>query len=392
MDKKFAFDNIALKHIRKLVLEIGPRPAGSLNETKAIYYAKEVMSDLGYKTNIVSFPFSPPKIIHVISLIIGTLLIFAGLYFNKFPFVSIWMPFIVVLLLEIDKKISAKYPKTGISQYLITEEPEEYHGPNLLICAHLDSARIIGYKNESLRWIYNHTLPIIQRVSFLITFSSIIVLAGMNFPIWYRYLIIAISLTVGCWIILSESVIKILNSEIYSPGANDNASGVGVLLALAEYYKTISQTKICPKFLLTGAEETGMHGSQYFVNKLNNTSSMVVINLDMVGTGKNLYYVKNEGLIFQQSTDKSINRLLESVATNIKPIAFTVRSGDYAPFVKKGIAAVSLQMGGSKDGELAYHSQFDTVELIDPVALELTGKTVVGLNERLLIQKSKKER
>ena len=47
------------------------------------------------------------------------------------------------------------------------------------------------------------------------------------------------------------------------PGANDNASGVAMLLSLAKHFKTITPkySMLCIAF---GAEELGLLGSSYF--------------------------------------------------------------------------------------------------------------------------------
>jgi hypothetical protein len=70
-------------------------------------------------------------------------------------------------------------------------------------------------------------------------------------------------------------------------GAGDNASGVGVLLEVAEVlanYKTLGNIK----FVAFGAEERGLIGSVYYANQMTekeilNTAAM--INLDSVGVG-----------------------------------------------------------------------------------------------------------
>ncbi len=69
------------------------------------------------------------------------------------------------------------------------------------------------------------------------------------------------------------------------PGADDNASGVAVLLEVARYIKTADLNKHNYVFVAFGAEEKGLVGSKAFVDdticKLNNVIAM--FNLDMVG-------------------------------------------------------------------------------------------------------------
>ncbi|HEX8506500.1 MAG TPA: M28 family peptidase, partial [Hymenobacter sp.] len=57
-----------------------------------------------------------------------------------------------------------------------------------------------------------------------------------------------------------------MGSNTYFPGANDNASGVALLLELAAHYARPENRPACSvAFLLFGAEEAGLVGSRYFV-------------------------------------------------------------------------------------------------------------------------------
>jgi Zn-dependent M28 family amino/carboxypeptidase len=75
-------------------------------------------------------------------------------------------------------------------------------------------------------------------------------------------------------------------------GADDNASGVAALLAIAEYFKkSAPEHRIIIAFF--DAEEMGLRGSAYFVNSLDLEKENIVlnINMDMVARGdKNELY------------------------------------------------------------------------------------------------------
>jgi hypothetical protein len=86
----------------------------------------------------------------------------------------------------------------------------------------------------------------------------------------------------------NEEVILSAHWDSYrdSPGADDNASGVGVLLELARYF---SMLKNAPggtiKFVSFGAEELGVVGSRAYLNahQADLADCVLVINLDQVG-------------------------------------------------------------------------------------------------------------
>ena len=83
-----------------------------------------------------------------------------------------------------------------------------------------------------------------------------------------------------------------------SVGANDNASGMGVLLALAEMLarppwsnQAVSVFPFTLRFIAFGSEETGLHGSWHYVEQLTDAEIAdirVMINLDSVGSGTTL--------------------------------------------------------------------------------------------------------
>jgi aminopeptidase YwaD len=75
------------------------------------------------------------------------------------------------------------------------------------------------------------------------------------------------------------------NKAIF-PGANDNASGIAMLLNLAKYYKENPQS-YSVVFIAFSGEETGLIGSKYFVdNPVFPLSSIhFLINVDLMGNG-----------------------------------------------------------------------------------------------------------
>ncbi len=75
--------------------------------------------------------------------------------------------------------------------------------------------------------------------------------------------------------------------SILYPGANDNASGVSLLLKLAQHYRN-QKNKFSMVFICFGAEEIGLLGSKYFTENpvFDLHGIKFLINLDLVGTGE----------------------------------------------------------------------------------------------------------
>lgn len=98
--------------------------------------------------------------------------------------------------------------------------------------------------------------------------------------------------------------------QVIFPGANDNASGVGMLLGLAKHFGK-QPPKHTLVFIAFAAEEAGLIGSQYFVeNPLFDLNRIkMLINLDILGTGEDGIQVVN-GTIHAKEFEvlQSINR------------------------------------------------------------------------------------
>lgn len=147
-----------------------------------------------------------------------------------------------------------------------------------------------------------------------------------------------------------------LGKEAYFPGANDNASGVGMLLALAKYYAAHPQPYTVA-FICFAGEEIGLLGSKYYTEHplipLENISFL--INLDLTGTG-------DEGIMVVNATEyrkafeliKHINAAQHYLA-EVKERGKAANSDHYF-FTEKGVPAFFIYtMGGIK----AYHDVYD---------------------------------
>jgi Zn-dependent M28 family amino/carboxypeptidase len=99
-----------------------------------------------------------------------------------------------------------------------------------------------------------------------------------------------------------------MGSETYFPGANDNASGVSMLLNLARYFSSSRQTPdYSVVFIAFTGEEAGLLGSHQFVENpmLGLEKIEFLINLDMMGTGKDGMMTVN-GKVFDDAFNKLV--------------------------------------------------------------------------------------
>lgn len=142
------------------------------------------------------------------------------------------------------------------------------------------------------------------------------------------------------------------------PGANDNASGVSMVLNLAKYYKEYSgDLKHTLVFVLFSGEEAGLLGSKHLADNtpFNLEKVKALINFDMVGTGEAGFAVFNAKEYPEY--ERLINEINdeEKYFDNIRT-SFAVSSSDHAPFHDKGVKAMFFYTSGSINN---YHQPED---------------------------------
>lgn len=111
----------------------------------------------------------------------------------------------------------------------------------------------------------------------------------------------------------SSSVLDRTNLE----GTNDNASGVGVLLELAQRLEADTANTV--KFVLFGAEEIGLVGSDFYAKSLNEKeidNTLLMVNLDSLIFGDKMYFNAGRGATENPSWFKYRDLALEIAAEN----------------------------------------------------------------------------
>lgn len=168
-------------------------------------------------------------------------------------------------------------------------------------------------------------------------------------------------------------------------GADDNASGVGVMLEVAEVLKNVS-TPYSIVFIAFGAEEGGLNGSNYYANQMkaddiDNTVGM--INLDSLAVGDKMYVhgsAGETGFIRDQALKIADKKKLV-IGTNPGlnpdyPAGTTGDWSDHAPFNELGIPFAYFESTNWEIGDLdgyeqteeyggVWHTNNDTISFIE---------------------------
>jgi aminopeptidase YwaD len=172
-----------------------------------------------------------------------------------------------------------------------------------------------------------------------------------------------------------------MGKDTYFPGANDNASGVALLLNLAHYYAQHPQ-KYSIGFILFAGEEAGLIGSKYFTeNPLVPLKNIrFLINTDLAGTGE-------EGITVVNATEFSKEFAAMQQINKENNLLFAINArgkaanSDHYFFTEKGVPSFFFYtLGGIK----AYHDVFDKAATLPLNEHEDLFKLLVKFNQKLM--------
>jgi hypothetical protein len=172
-----------------------------------------------------------------------------------------------------------------------------------------------------------------------------------------------------------------MGKNTYFPGANDNASGVALLLSLAKYYAA-NPPDFSMVFICFSGEEAGLLGSKYFTeNPLIDLKNIrFLINTDLAGTGDEGITVVNATIFKKEyALLNSINNQYKYL-TKINSRGKTANSDHYW-FTQKGVPSFFIYtMGGIR----AYHDIYDRAETLPLTEHEDLFRLIVKFNKALM--------
>ena len=378
----------------KLAVEIGPRGACTPAEAKAADHIAGRFAERGLAVTTEEFStIDTYSYLYIVYLSIAII----------FGFLSHWLWFVyfaapIAVLnavafasdLETFPLVSRVLPHKK-SRNVIAEQPSEDDSIGLVVVAHYDSARSALSFGPNLvknfRLSFSLMIGSIFMVA-LLTFSNLIVrlASGHTNPwVWVATLIFCAYLLVPLTIMIHREA-----AMDYTPGANDNASGVVTMLALAD--KVTDEESRLPgvMFVATGAEEVGTAGMIEFLKAHGErVADALIINLDNLGTG-HLCYIDAEGMLLGHNSSPVLLWLAGQVAGKKRmPVwktSYRLLSTDATPALARGYKAMSV-MAFDDDGLLPnWHWQSDTADNVSMENLELARAFLWNVARRVDLQ------
>lgn len=374
------YTKIALRHITHLSLAIGGRGSCTPEEKSAGEYVAGLLTGAGVqKVNRESFRaipstywpfalgFAAALLGSICALLSGTrpvyllasLLNLAGAWamLAETEFARHWARWL--LPKRLSQNISGTIP------------PQADLRARVVLCAHLDTHRTpLFYSSRFWYTIFSTALALtfLSMAGGFLLFAGGAMwgLAGMR---WFSLLLIPIQ---------AFGLAMCLHADFtpYSPGANDDASGVGVILGLASRLisEPLQHTQV--HLAITGCEEVGSYGIQAYLDRHSQElgEQALYIILDEVGLGK-IKYLARDGLVLKHRTHPRALALARQVSASHPELEIVERSGlaytDALSATKRGLVALTLccEADPQSGAPSHWHQMSDTPDTLQPDTL-----------------------
>jgi hypothetical protein len=370
----------AIDHIRHLSETIGGRGSCTPAERQAAEYAAEQMRLLGVSSvRIESYRGAPstyrPYALAFAAALLGTVLVWlipgwaTALAAALLSALGAWG-----MLAETDfatNWMRGLLPRADSQNAVGHILPEGKVRQRVVLCAHLDTHRTpIFYSSR----VWHRLFGLLVAGAFV---SMVVGAAGyglgalFGWP-WVRWIgLVAAAMEVFALVLCLHA-----DFTPFSPGANDDASGVGLILALAE--RLSGEPLACTEVWLvfTGCEEVAAYGMVAFLDAhaAELGDDAVYLILDQVGVGR-LMVLTTDGLILKRKTHPRALELAHRANDALPDVKVSDQMGiaysDAAVATKRGLVSLTvdaLPLPGA-GGATHWHQMSDTLDHVDPGAL-----------------------
>ena len=178
------------------------------------------------------------------------------------------------------------------------------------------------------------------------------------------------------------------SGDVIFNGADDDASGVSAVLALAEYFAARDDNERTIVFVTFTAEEMGLIGSTYFGKQIDADKYVAGINIEMIGK-ESKFGPKTAWLTGFQRSDFGpiIQKNLENTGYTLHPDPYTKFNlfyrSDNAAMAKLGIPAHTFSTGPI-DNDKHYHKVSDEAETLNITTITETIKAIAKGTESII--------
>jgi len=378
-----------MEHLRELSVEIGSRGPTSENEKKAGNYIECMMKSIGMNVEMEEFK-SKTSIFAIFDIVI-ILFIIAGIIFSISAFVAflVSLAAVAISIAEMNMKevVSTIMPKKQSRNIIGKIAPTDKAKKRVVLMGHYDSAKPLPlFHPVVVRYFDLIMIVVFLSMVFTTVFYGLGSLVGFfastsMYSIYFWY---ASFPFVGY---LSIIFVMIAYGELFAKptnGANDNASGISVILQVAEILskERLKNTEIWCAAM--GCEEAGTVGTMRYLDKhAEELQGSFLFSVDCVGTG-NLRYVVKEGIMKTISVPSELVNLVTETADRnpelqVKPLVLKYKVSDSFPVLSRGLKAMCIIAVDEKNLPLNWHWKTDVYEKIEENTVEKAKEFVIEI-------------
>jgi hypothetical protein len=366
-----------LQHVRSLAGEIGPRGSTTEGERRGSEYCQGILNHLGLSAEMETF--TSARSIYLPHLLAAAMMLMAFVVYPLGGRVSAGIAALLVLvsftseLLELsfrDNLFRRLVPKAPSQNVVATVPPADEHRQDLVFVGHVDSHRTpLVFKTQS--WVSAYqTFATVAFVLFLAQAVLYVLGAVTQWGwIWFASIPSVISA------LLLAAMCLQADRTPFSAGANDNATGAGLVLALAGHLNSEPLRHSRVWLVCTGCEEVQHYGAIDFFRRhradFHHPLAVVLESLGCAGPA----WLTQEGIIVPFRADGDLVALAQRLSDEhpewgAYPTQIKGGNTEMADALRAGIPAITF-MGMGPRGETPYwHQVEDTFDKMDPEVME----------------------
>ena len=400
----------AIELVSGIIGDFGPRLAGSAACGKAAGTLLGKVSDLADRSAIETFPVHPAAFLDFIKVLV-VIYVLAALGLAAAPVVSaalstLGLCILVFGFLLYREVLDPFFPGVEGRNVVGVLEPSGEIRRQLIVSGHHDSARIFNFYLDQpelysrriysgigsvvVLWLASVAVALVSGLALrtpLFGFDPLRAFSALAF-------MAALPLVLPLWKFASEEG---------TPGAGDNLAASAIALEiLAEFRsrrdagKGLEHTRLV--FASFDAEEAGLRGARAFSAR----RKAEFAGLPSYGYNMDCIYSLPDLRILSSDLNGSVRLDADSAArlaglaageglpANIQPIAFLTGGTDAAELAKAGVRQASLiaMKWGNDLRSSAYHTPRDTIDSVDPKAVEALIRLGIRFVESLDSEKA----
>jgi hypothetical protein len=376
----------ALRHIEHFTNTIGPRGSATPKEVEALDYCAATLEGLGYEARRESF-MAPTSGWHPYALAQGLMLLAVAVFVlmgqgadagaGGLAATALGLLVLVSVWLQMAHRSNPLewFLATAPSQNVwAAAAPSGDERERVVVVGHVDTHRTaLAMQSPGLWQFFRVLTPVVGLANLALVIVFIWGAASMDPLPRQIALVLAIFDLIGLVFTLQPDFTP------YVKGANDNASGAGAVLALAERLKAEPLAHTTVYLLNTGSEEVGGQGVVDWIKRHagQEADDADFLVLDSIaGRGAGVNYVVAEQLLLPVPANDGLVELAEKVAAanpalGAKPFHYRGLFSEMSLAAIHGQRALAVMNFSPRTGTPPhFHTARDNMNNVDPAVLE----------------------